>query len=758
MKAVILAGGNLSGPRPMTVGRPQSVLPLFGKPLLGHTLDLLRRHGVTEIAVTLGPSPNAVMDRFGGGGEYGVKLTWFVENVPLGTAGGLRPCREFLEGEDFLVIPGDGVGDLDLSALQKRHRTTHAAATLALSRGNGTGRLARTEVGGRVLALDDTPPVAGEARWEGVCVLSPRCLELLPAQGPWDLAQELVPALLGRDELVFVREVEGGWYTLDQAGAYLDCLRDALAGKLKLDLDTGRTPPPTGAEVRQPCWLGQRVTLAPGCIIGPYTVLGENSTVETGAVVERSALLGASVGEGAEVSGAILCKGSSLHRRSVVSPGAVLGEGSVVGADAIVAPGVRLWPGRRVPEGGRATSSQVLVSAPMALKFSEGGALRGIIGEEMTPEALLALGSLLGQGGQVGVGWWGGSSAAMLGRAALCGVTAAGAMALVGDAPCPSAQSWLARRYRLPVSLFIGQDGDSAALRLFGPDGLPLDRSCQRRLEGALLRGEGSRVPAARVGEAETVHGVRTGYVAEAARLCRQTAHGAPVTVRVERGEVNDVLCAALTTLGCTVVREGRGLPVFSADLGGFRLSAWDEEGRAIPYDRLYVLLTRVEMERGEGQVALPSWSPAAADQVAAHFGGKVLRLGRDKGAYELWRATPWMWDGIFAACRLCAHLAAAGESLTRLDRSVPRFATAHGEVPLRTDRGKTLEALAAASPAAQREGRGVRLPVGVGWVYLAPMTRRAALRVIAEATDAETARELCRAYEERIKELDGDK
>jgi len=479
--------------------------------------------------------------------------------------------------------------------------------------------------------------------------------------------------------------------------------------------------------------------------------------VETGAVVERSALLGAGVGEGAEVSGAILCKGAALHRRAVVSPGAVLGEGSVVGVDAIVAPGVKLWPGRRVPEGGRATSSQVTATAPTALKFSEGGALRGTIGEEMTPETLLALGSLLGHAGQVGLGWWGGSAAAMLGRAALCGATAAGAMVLVGDAPCPSAHSWLARRYRLPVSLFIGQDGDAATLRLFSPDGLPLDRTCQRRLEGALLRGEGSRVPATRVGEAETVHGVRSGYVAEAAQLCRQTAHVSPLTVRVEGGGVNDVLAAALTALGCAVVREGRGLPAFSADLGGFRLSAWDEEGKAIPSDRLYVLLTRVEMERGEGQVALPAWAPAAADQVAAHFGGRVLRLGRDKGAYELWRTTPWLWDGVFAACRLCAHLAATGESLTRLDRSVPRFATAHGEVPLRSDRGKVLEALVAASPAAQREGRGARLPVGAGWVYLAPMTRRSALRVITEATDAETAQELCEAYREKLLELDGE-
>ena len=116
MKAVILAGGEGSRLRPLTLGRPKPMTPLFGKPVLGHILDLLRRHGITDIAVTLRYLPAVVTDYFGDGREAGVRLTYFTEDVPLGTAGGVKRCMDFLGEEDFLVISGDAVCDLDLTA------------------------------------------------------------------------------------------------------------------------------------------------------------------------------------------------------------------------------------------------------------------------------------------------------------------------------------------------------------------------------------------------------------------------------------------------------------------------------------------------------------------------------------------------------------------------------------------------------------------------------------------------------------------
>ncbi len=763
VKAVILAGGEGSRLRPLTIGRPKPMTPLFGKPVLGHILDLLRRHGITEIAVTLRCLPAAVTDFFGDGGEYGVRLTYFIEEEPLGTAGGVKRCMDFLGEEDFLVVSGDGVCDLELGELMALHQSCRSTATLALCRREEPLEygLVRTDSQGRILGFVEKPgwgQVDTELVNTGIYILSRRAMDRVPEEGPCDFGKELFPRLLAEGEPLYGWEVPGYWQDMGDCAAYLEAAADTLEGKVDLDLEEGRGRIPAGAVVREPCWIGRRVSLAPGCTVGPYTVLGEGSTVATGAVVERSVLLGGAVGEGAEVSGAILCKGSQVHPWAVVGPGAVLGERAVVGTEAIVAPGVKLWPGHRVSEGGKATASQVTGGQAAPLKFSAGGALRGRIGEELTPETLVALGSLLGEEEQVGLGWAGGRGADMLARAVGSGVAAAGGTVLVSDAPCSSAGAWLGRYYGLPVTLFIQQDGDAAELRLFGSDGLPLSRDRQRRLEGALLRGEGSRVPAGRVGGFETVAGTRPGYASEAARLSQLVSIPLrPLTVQVERGEgANDVLASALTALGCRVRRgSGRGYPVFSADWGGFRLAAWDEEGRLISPDRLLVLLTRIEMEQGRKAAALPTWAPAAAEGVARGFRGRLLRLGRDgEEAQRLWREQPWFWDGIFAACRIAARLGLTGETLALLDHSIPRFATARGEVPLRSGRGRVMgRALETLSAAPQ--GEGARLKVGEGWVYLAPMSSRNALRIIAEAADMEAAEELCGIYEEKLRELD---
>ena len=738
--------------------------PLLGKPVLGHILDLLRRHGVHEVAVTLRYLPAAVTDFFGDGREYGVKLTYFLEDTPLGTAGSVKKCMDFLGEEDFLVVSGDAVCDLDLTELTALHRSHRSVASLALCRRAEPLEygLVRTDEQGRVLGFVEKPgwsQVDTELVNTGVYVLSRRAMDLVPEGTEYDFGKELFPQLLSQGETLYGWEIPGYWQDMGDCRAYLECVQDILTGKVKLDRDAGSVSPPAGVEVRRPCWIGGGVTLAPGCIVGPYTVLGAGTTIATGAVVERSVLLGAGVGEGAEVSGAILCKDSAVHRRAMVGPGVVLGEGARVGAEAIVAPGVKLWPGRSVPEGGKATTSQVTAGQSAPLRFSSAGAIRGSVGEELTPEAMLALGSLLGESGQVGLGWAGGDGAELLGRSVGCGVIAAGGTALVSDAPCPSAGAWLGRYDQFPVSLFVQQDGDNAELRLFSADGLPLERARQRKIEGALLRGEGRRALAGRIGSFEMVAGVRRGYADAASRLSRlSSAPLVALAVRVERGSgANDVLAAALTDLGCQVGRgESRGLPTFSADWGGFRLWAWDEEGRPVSPERLLVLLARIEMESAHGPAILPAWAPAAAETMARRLGGRLLRLGRDgEAAWKLWRAQPWMWDAIFAACRICARMALTGESLAELDRSLPRFATVQAEVPLRSSRGRVMGAALAGHPNARSQGEGSWMPTEQGWVYLVPVSRRSALRVIAEAVNLEAASELCRGWEEELRKLD---
>ena len=131
MKAVIMAGGEGTRLRPQTSNLPKPMLPLVGRPMMEHIVSLLRRHGITDIVVTVAFLPNAIRSYFGDGSELGVRMVYATEESPLGTAGSVRNAREQLT-ERFLVISGDVLTDIDLTSVIAFHEKNEALATIAL--------------------------------------------------------------------------------------------------------------------------------------------------------------------------------------------------------------------------------------------------------------------------------------------------------------------------------------------------------------------------------------------------------------------------------------------------------------------------------------------------------------------------------------------------------------------------------------------------------------------------------------------------
>src|SRR5581483_1518792 len=133
MKAVLMAGGEGSRLRPLTIGRPKPMVPIVGKPVMEHIIELLRKHGITDIVVTLQYLPGVIQDYFGDGSNFGVNLVYSVEDQPAGTAGSVKLAMEYLD-ETFLVISGDAVTDFNLTEIIDFHRRKEALATLTLYR------------------------------------------------------------------------------------------------------------------------------------------------------------------------------------------------------------------------------------------------------------------------------------------------------------------------------------------------------------------------------------------------------------------------------------------------------------------------------------------------------------------------------------------------------------------------------------------------------------------------------------------------
>ncbi len=126
-----MAGGEGTRLRPLTYNQPKPMIPMANRPLMEHVVDLLRRHGFTDIVVTVAYQANAIENYFGNGAEFGAGIVYASEEPPLGTAGSVRHAVGELD-EPFLVISGDVLTDIDLGAVLDFHSRKKALATIAL--------------------------------------------------------------------------------------------------------------------------------------------------------------------------------------------------------------------------------------------------------------------------------------------------------------------------------------------------------------------------------------------------------------------------------------------------------------------------------------------------------------------------------------------------------------------------------------------------------------------------------------------------
>ncbi len=772
MKAVILAGGEGTRLRPISLGRPKGMTPLLGRPVMEHLLSLLRRHNVTQICVALGHQDRAVRDHFGDGARFGVQLTYRMEEVPLGTAGSTKSCADLLDGEDVLVMGADSVCDLDLTAAMDFHREKDALATLVICRHPKPLEygMVLTDAQGRVEQFLEKPSwgqVVTNMVNTGIYILSPGALDRIPTGEERDFGRDVFPAMLESGEALYACPAEGYWRDMGDCESYLECVCDALGGKVKLDMGLEQRQPgvwsadpiPEGVSIIPPCWLGPEVFVGSGSLIGPHVVLERGSRVGTRSLVQRCVLMDAQVGDRATLYGAILCRGSRAGDETVLNEGVVLGENALAKDRAVLMERVRLWPGRTAQEGSRLTHSVTAGGQLGPLRFGDGGVIRGTLGEDLGPEALLALGRALGSEGKVALGSFGGPGAQMLLRSAASGITAVGGTALYHDMECAAQAAWLGESHQLPVSLFIEQDGERVYLHLFDSWGLPLGRGRERKLEHTLLRGEPTLSVAQRVGSCERLPTGPGDYALDAAR--RANLHRLSLrTVRVAvtgQTPADRAIRLVLEKMGCQVYGQWkRGIPAFTGSHGGFRLSARDESGALLSPQQLLAMVALVELENGGGRLAVPDDASAALELIAAGFDKRVLRLGKDgEQARQLYRTLPWLRDAAFAAARLCARMAVTGERLEQLCAKTPRFSSWKREVPLVRDRGEVMRELTVQAGRDAVAGEGLRLRSRGGWVYLVPLTRRAAVKVVAEGPDLEMAAELCDFYAAQVSKLD---
>ena len=238
MKAIILAGGLGTRLRPVTGEHPKPMVPLLGRPMMEHIVQLLRENGYTQLCAALHYRAGEIMAHFGDGRRFGVSMEYRIETENLGTAGSVKNCRDFYRDEDFLVISGDAACDYALGELMQAHRDRGAMATIALSSETTPLRygLAVTDSDGRIRSFIEKPAwprVVTDLVNTGIYVLSPKAMERVP-EGPFDFGKDLFPRLLEEGVPLYGLKMEGYWRDIGTPQDYYRCCADALDGELRL--------------------------------------------------------------------------------------------------------------------------------------------------------------------------------------------------------------------------------------------------------------------------------------------------------------------------------------------------------------------------------------------------------------------------------------------------------------------------------------------------------------------------------------------
>jgi mannose-1-phosphate guanylyltransferase / phosphomannomutase len=685
MIAVVMAGGEGSRLRPLTSRLPKPLASIANKPVMHHIVDLLRRHGITEIIATLHYLADEVEAYFGDGGDLGVTMHYVVEDSPLGTAGAVRQAAQLIGNGTFLIISGDALTDLDLTAIVEHHRNAGNFATIVLQRVNNplefgvvvTGESGRIE---RFLEKPSWGEVFSDTINTGIYVLEPEIFNYMEPGKVYDFSKDIFPQLLRDGKQLGGYIATDYWTDIGTLEQYHQANVDALTGRVRIEVP--------GTEVQPGVWCGEGTQIAPDARVNAPAILGKNCSVEGGAVIEACTVLGDSaivarnahvnrvvawkdvyIGESAQLNGCTIADRAIIKDRVTVGEGSVIGSGCVIGSGALVRGNLKLWPDKAIASGAIVSMSLIYGTKwPGSLFGNEG--VSGLANVEITPEFAMklghALGSSLNPGQTVMTSRDTHPASRVTNRCVISGLLSVGIH--VEDLrayPIPLS------RYAISVGGDAGvhtrispKDANAFLIEFFDHNGINVDKATERKIEGLFFREDFRRTPMDKVGTLDFPSRSLERYSAAFLSALQPKAiaeAGFKVVIDYAYGNASTVLPRIMGNLGVEIIalnayfddektiafranrprhlRElGRIVSTLQANLGilvdhdGETLALVDDRGRVIDAERLLALVTLLVVRNTtNARIAVPVTIPRAIEAIAQSHNATVIRSRSDR-------------------------------------------------------------------------------------------------------------------------------
>jgi len=360
MKAVVLVGGQGSRLRPITYHVPKALVPLRNRPFMSYMVSFLRGGGLDGAVLSLGYLPDPIQAYFDGQDLDGFSIDYAVEDVALGTAGGIKNAEGYLDGGPLVVVNGDVLTGFDLKKAVEAHGASDALATIVLTSVEDPTAYGLVEVDHdmrvrRFLEKPAADEVTTNLINAGIYVLEPEVVEMIPAGREVSIEREIFPELQAMGRLG-AHVSSSYWRDIGTPRSFIGASNDVLSGAVRpeegfdfLEVNPSATVG-KGVKVLPPVSIAGDCEIGTGATIGGRAALGHGCRVGDGATVEGSVLFdGAVVEPGATVRGSIVGPDARVEEGAIVRGLSVLGAGCVVGGGNVLDQGARINPGVVLP-------------------------------------------------------------------------------------------------------------------------------------------------------------------------------------------------------------------------------------------------------------------------------------------------------------------------------------------------------------------------------------------------------------------------
>jgi mannose-1-phosphate guanylyltransferase/phosphomannomutase len=655
------------------------MVPILNRPIAEHIINLLKRHQITEVIATLHYLPDVLRDYFQDGSDFGVQMTYAVEeDQPLGTAGCVKNIAELLD-DTFLVISGDSITDFDLTAAIEFHKQKKSKATLILTRVPNPiefGVVITDEENRikRFLEKPSTSEIFSDTVNTGTYILEPEVLEYLPANQESDFSKELFPLLLAKNEPMYGYIAQGYWCDVGHLDAYREAQYDGLHNKVKLDFAYKELSPGLWvgqntyidhtAEIEAPAVIGDNCRIGARVQIEAGTVIGDNVTIGADANLKRPILWnGAIIGDEVHLSACVISRGARVDRRAHVLEGAVVGSLSAVGEEAQISPFVRVWPSKKIESGAILNINLIWGNTAQRNLFGQRG-VQGLANIDITPEFAVKLGAAYGStlkpGSRITVSRDQRNVSRMVTRSLIAGLMSVGI-----DIQNLDATALPIARTVIPTMSVVGgihvrvhpDRPDYILIEFMDVKGINITKSLEKKIEGAYFKEDMRRSQIHEIGNVAYPSQVMDRYCTAFEKLLHidtirnsrakvvidyvYSVSGAVLPQMLDNfGADAVVLNASLNkTAMSTADREalltqlGHVVEALKANFGvqvlanGEQLILVDESGIPIRGEMLTALMVDMILTaHPRGTVVVPVHASSAVEQIARRHDAKVIR------------------------------------------------------------------------------------------------------------------------------------